>query len=822
MVHFKKLLFYLFLMLALSAASVVSVLKLSGGDPVNVDLGRNVPEVASDSNLEETIVDPIVGPDAAISVVSSSDTPVSEETIGLAAVDMETVGNQLLEGEQVEEANDLSVDSDSKALDDQTDESEFNFVDAGVSRAAQSEDEPIVFDENEDDLDAEEDLSAVFDDVDEDVKDEEIANSQSDVSETEEESTAENASLNEGIVVELAPEDEIVFDSSDDDEIVFDDSTSTNEGDEEIVADDSDSSDDVLFDENESSEEDVEDSENVLDFGSDSERETDAEESTDEDDDITVFIDALEANDIDETEEEIVFDDNDDVVDLSSVFEEDEAADDVDPEELEEDVLETSETDDEEASEGDSDANVGKVLFKAKSTDGAQSSFQSLDVLEREAEFFNDSLSMDVITESEESSSATDSLESVKTDDAYTGEIVYDSDKEFEPDEKFVSETDAIDSTAATDSTEDSVLESDDEELDESDDADYEEDESNEPADPCGPVILCLLDDEKASEEESVAVSEKTPVVERSPYKTAPTTVRVSSQTTIESTPAPTPVQDELWIVTEGGSYMRFENGSWNRREAKHFFGEDDPRRVTIIWAHGYQTDMTSASLSGFNLKAVVDSARATSGVDRKYRIVVWKWESERSNARLRLDAKEKKDLAYYSGIKLGKFVGRLNPKDDVVFVGFSFGAVVTGSALQTLATTSNQYMTGRKRTAFATSGAGTETAPEVASGRISLLLISAACDLGSFNQGGIFRSGAELPTRVLNVYNPTDYALKFYPLISGTSQAVGIAPLMGNEFLNAGGATFNLNANGYLGKEHSFDDAIEYISSSTLSDMIF
>ena len=74
----------------------------------------------------------------------------------------------------------------------------------------------------------------------------------------------------------------------------------------------------------------------------------------------------------------------------------------------------------------------------------------------------------------------------------------------------------------------------------------------------------------------------------------------------------------------------------------------------------------------------------------------------------------------------------------------------------------------------------------------------------------------------MLNVYNPTDYALKFYPLISGTSQAVGIAPLMGNEFLNAGGATFNLNANGYLGKEHSFDDAIEYISSSTLSDMIF
>ena len=72
---------------------------------------------------------------------------------------------------------------------------------------------------------------------------------------------------------------------------------------------------------------------------------------------------------------------------LSSVFEEDEAADDVDSEELEEDVLETSETDDEEANEENSDANVGKVLFKAKPVDGAQSSFRSLDVLEREAEY---------------------------------------------------------------------------------------------------------------------------------------------------------------------------------------------------------------------------------------------------------------------------------------------------------------------------------------------------------------------------------------------------------------------------------------------------
>lgn len=289
----------------------------------------------------------------------------------------------------------------------------------------------------------------------------------------------------------------------------------------------------------------------------------------------------------------------------------------------------------------------------------------------------------------------------------------------------------------------------------------------------------------------------------------APSASSVSAAPQVQN---PVVLQDELWIVSagvSGANCWRFDAGQWTKTTARDFYETDDPSRVTIFWAHGYQTDMDSASRSGFVLKSVIDRARAAKGENRSYRVVVWKWNSEREYARLRVDAKEKHDVAFYCGSELGKFVGRLNPKDDVVFIGFSFGAVVTGSALQNLATTSNGYMSGRR-------------SADANVGTVSLILVSAACDLGSFTQGGPFMKGAAIPTRALHLYNPSDYALRFYPLVSGASDAMGVAPLSGAEFPNAAGATFNLNVNGVLGKEHSFIDAIQVVPADTLANLVF
>ena len=252
----------------------------------------------------------------------------------------------------------------------------------------------------------------------------------------------------------------------------------------------------------------------------------------------------------------------------------------------------------------------------------------------------------------------------------------------------------------------------------------------------------------------------------------------------------------------------RLVNGSWSSSSANEFFSTDDPERTTVFWAHGYQTDMTSAVNAGFALRGALERARQVSGSQKRIRLVIWKWASERYTARIRLDAMVKRDLAQYYGATLGRFAGRLHPQEDITFVGFSFGAGLVGSALQTLATTANRYMHDDSEPGFAVSGQGGST-PSPRKGRISLILVAAACNLGSFGRGGEFEYGGYLPSLVLNLYNPTDYALHYYPAVANRSQAQGIAPIPNQDFANAWGNLYNIDVSGTLARKHAFAEAI-------------
>ena len=273
-------------------------------------------------------------------------------------------------------------------------------------------------------------------------------------------------------------------------------------------------------------------------------------------------------------------------------------------------------------------------------------------------------------------------------------------------------------------------------------------------------------------------------------------------------------LEDEFWVIEQNigsASFWKRNGDRWSQETVKSFLAGDDSSRVTIFWAHGYQTSLQDATQDGFLLKKKLDAARSEFGIERRYRLVVWRWNSEREYARLRVDAKEKKFFAHQCGVELGKFIGKMSPKSDVSLIGFSFGATLTGSALETLATTQNRYIGARR----------TLQEGEIA-GRVSLVLMSAACDLGAFLKGGVYSRGAVLPERVLNMYNPNDGALHFYPFVSGTSQAQGVAPLTGSEFPSASGATYNLNMNATLGKEHTFVGALSLFPSQTLATILF
>ena len=283
-------------------------------------------------------------------------------------------------------------------------------------------------------------------------------------------------------------------------------------------------------------------------------------------------------------------------------------------------------------------------------------------------------------------------------------------------------------------------------------------------------------------------------------------------------------LEDEFWIVQpSGGSRIcwRWTNGTWLRTSESEFFQTDDPERATIFWAHGYKTNMTSATNGGYALKMLVDSWRRSYGVDRKARVVVWKWASEQTGARIAVDAHEKKELAFYYGAELGKFAGRLNPMDDVAFIGFSFGARVVGSALQTMATTNCNYLKPAKdATGFAKSGqdATETTVSQRTHGRITLTLVSAACDWNSFYNNGEFGRGAQLPSVVISLYNPYDEALKLYPLISNGASALGVAPMSSQSFSGTNRNVHNIDMSGALHKRHSFEQALR---AAPVSQMI-
>ena len=315
---------------------------------------------------------------------------------------------------------------------------------------------------------------------------------------------------------------------------------------------------------------------------------------------------------------------------------------------------------------------------------------------------------------------------------------------------------------------------------------------------------------------------------------------------TVEQVAAAPVLENEFWVVGQAGNgfYLyRMEAGAWVAKSVDDF-ATTNGAFATIVYAHGYQTDMTDATQDAAAFKATLDAARQSVGAERPFRLVVWKWNSERDTARIRIDAQEKAFLADYSGKALGRFLGGLDPNGDLALVGFSFGARVVGSALQTLAISNVENavvdLTFDENDDFAFAVSGTLVADasadvevdaqpvavaevnaneaNVAERKIALILVAAACDLGAFEPRGVYGRGATLPIKVLNVYNPNDFALKYYRHVSETrSDAQGVAPLRTGVFPNAVGNTFNVDSSPALGKRHNFVDAIWTVPRQTL-----
>ncbi|MBQ3387953.1 MAG: hypothetical protein IJG60_01915 [Thermoguttaceae bacterium] len=233
----------------------------------------------------------------------------------------------------------------------------------------------------------------------------------------------------------------------------------------------------------------------------------------------------------------------------------------------------------------------------------------------------------------------------------------------------------------------------------------------------------------------------------------------------------------------------------------------------TVILIHGNMTDWSGALRHAQSLKYRIDQMRTRQGIETPYRLVIWKWPSERQDQRIRSDSQMKAYLADLNGFYLASFLNAINGTGaDVTLLGFSFGARTIGSALELLA---GGVSLGR-------------TIPEemryTAGNRYHAILLAGACNYGDFSTRGQYAHGSALLSSMVNVFNPVDSALRFYPLLYGPAgpQAVGVAPVDPNTAPTSyKDRLWSINSSAY-GPQHNFDNLLYSICDPILGNMVY
>jgi hypothetical protein len=237
------------------------------------------------------------------------------------------------------------------------------------------------------------------------------------------------------------------------------------------------------------------------------------------------------------------------------------------------------------------------------------------------------------------------------------------------------------------------------------------------------------------------------------------------------------------------------------------------PDIPTVILIHGNMTEWSGALKHAQSLKYRIDKMRSRQRIQTPYRLVIWKWASQRQDQRIRSDSQVKAYLADLNGFYLASFLSATNGTgSDVTMLGFSFGARTIGCALELLVggTCLGHSLPAAKH--------------YVASDRYHAILLAGACNYGDFSTRGLYARGSQLLSSMVNVFNPSDNALHFYPLLYGAGgpQAIGVAPVDPStapaSFKNR---LWSINSSAY-GPQHNFDNLLYAICDPLLGNMIY
>lgn len=226
----------------------------------------------------------------------------------------------------------------------------------------------------------------------------------------------------------------------------------------------------------------------------------------------------------------------------------------------------------------------------------------------------------------------------------------------------------------------------------------------------------------------------------------------------------------------------------WVPATAEEFLGTANPAVPITVFIHGNRADSCRAVQMGWQ---VYNRLLCDAG-DKPFRLLIWSWPSDRIQG-LRRDVEAKACRSEEEGHFLATFLNRLRGDAQVNLFGFSFGARIATGSLELLA---GGQVAGR---------ALAERNP-VARTPMRAMLVAAAEGADWLATGHYHGQAMANLERALVAWNSCDRALRFYPRVSGGSQAMGY---VGPCCSSVGGDCAKLDSANVcceVGREHSWE----------------
>jgi len=220
-----------------------------------------------------------------------------------------------------------------------------------------------------------------------------------------------------------------------------------------------------------------------------------------------------------------------------------------------------------------------------------------------------------------------------------------------------------------------------------------------------------------------------------------------------------------------------------------------------VIFLHGNRYDAWSAKQQGIRL-AKRCSFFTSHSVDTQ--LMIYSWPSQQDGCLLK-DGRNKYHRCFTEGHYLAWLLGQIDPERPVVFIGYSFGALITLEALEDLVAAENS---------------GRPVSPwQHRPGDTRLIFVAPAVRCDAFAPRGKYRETLACVDRVSLTINSRDDALRFFHLLDTRTKvdALGYNGMprrwMPPEILYSA-----VDARRIIGREHGFP---LYLKSNTLMHRI-